>query len=557
MPTLKPYEAGVQGLRPSETGIEATAAAARRLSGIVSEIAEAKEKTGRIFSSTISDIGTLAHDHMAAIEVNRGAPAWAAKQLSLEQQWDATHKASPDNPANVPKFLNETLEPQLQQFRNSFFTDVGQQWAEKRIDSFRESMYKKAQADSASARGVAQATNSDQAIGLLEHSAVNNGTPDKTQENLNTWQDTAKKMRLSAEATEAGNKRIVAAGISGAIINSRGQLGVGDLDWAKEERFAKHWNAIDDRKTFDALQKNESTKSRVAEKAEFAAHKQEVRQGFNKKIDAIEDALTPDENGVVHVPKETRQMLTDLHDDEGAKFWPKDYRRILSKVNTAAEKEAKTADELPPAMSRSNMFGLWQNITDAPEFSELIDSHYRAGNINQREWSFLHARWKEMQSEDGKDFNEQRRHFFAGMLEQIQPPLGDVTTTDTKERMARFGLEFEKNRAALIKKGEDPWTLFDEKSPNYMFGGDYVVKYGPKSMQQQIQTPPAPAPVNRGGAAAAPTPTTAAPNVVRTETVRKPETAAPTPAEDRSNLPYQPGESLNDYLTRRGKRAPF
>ena len=124
MPTLKPYEAGVQGLRPSETGIEATAAAARRLSGIVSEIAEAKEKTGRIFSSTISDIGTLAHDHMAAIEVNRGAPAWAAKQLSLEQQWDATHKASPDNPANVPKFLNETLEPQLQQFRNSFFTDL-------------------------------------------------------------------------------------------------------------------------------------------------------------------------------------------------------------------------------------------------------------------------------------------------------------------------------------------------------------------------------------------------------------------------------------------------
>jgi hypothetical protein len=158
-----------------------------------------------------------------------------------------------------------------------------------------------------------------------------------------------------------------------------------------------------------------------------------------------------------------------------------------------------------------------------------------------------------MQSEDGKDFNEQRRHFFAGMLEQIQPPLGDVTTTDTKERMARFGLEFEKNRANLIKKGEDPWSLFDEKSPNYMFGGDYVIKYGPKSMQQQIQTPPAVAPVKSGGAAAAPAPT-AAPNVVRTETVRKPEQAAP---KEDDQGPYKPGESLNDYLTRKNRRAPF
>ena len=54
MPTLKPYEAGVQGLRPTETGIEATAAAARRVGGAYSEAAESVKAAGHAIASTVT-----------------------------------------------------------------------------------------------------------------------------------------------------------------------------------------------------------------------------------------------------------------------------------------------------------------------------------------------------------------------------------------------------------------------------------------------------------------------------------------------------------------------
>jgi hypothetical protein len=540
MPTLKPYEAGVQGLRPTETGIEATAAAARRVGGAYSEAAESVKAAGHAIASTVTEIGNVVQGHMAAMEINRGAPAWAATQLSLDQQWKATHEGSPDNPVNGPKFLNDTLEPRLQAFRSGFFTTEGQAWAERQIDSYREHMYKKTTADAARGHGNAAAINTDQTLNLLSNGVVNEGTEARTAEALKTWNDTATKMRLPQKAIDEGNAKLVEAGISGSIRNSNGETGV--PDWANKPEYSKHWDPVEDRKKYDALQRTVATQSRVAEKSKEAQHKKAVLNDYNGQINDLETKMLPTDGSTPILPN--KEQLDTIMRHEGSRYQPGSYRALLSKSNALAERMNKA--DTPDNISKPNMVDIWNQMTPTKEFSEYIDSNFRAGNISQAHWNFLHQRWRELQTEDGKDFNEQRKHFFAGVQEAISPPLGDVTDNTTKTRMANFTLAFERRKAELVKQGEDPMQLMDPDSEFYMGGAQQLRNFLPPSMQRRLSPPtPAPAQPPQQRQPSEPTP-------VRTQPVVRPGSAQAAPAQPPPSEGPRPGESVDDYLNRTG-----
>ena len=547
MPTLKPYEAGVQGLRPTETGVEATAAAARRVGGAYSEAAESTKEAGRIIGGAIAQTGQVFVDHLARMEINRAAPAWAAMQLSLSEQWKGIHEADQDNPTSGPKF-REDLEGRLQQFRSQFFTTEAQDWAEKRIDSFREEMYTKTQADASKGHGNQAVINADQALTLTEHRAVNAGDENTTRIALKDWRDTATRMHLPEKSIVEGEDRIVFGGISGAIQNGKGQLGVDsdELKWAKKDEFAKHWNAIDDRKKFDALQKTVDTQERVAAKGKEAQHKKAVLTEYNGMIDDLETKMLPTDGSNPVIP--TNEQLTKVRQHEGANYAPGSYRALLSKANTLAERLNKA--DTPDNVSKPNMIDIWNQMTPGKDFAEYIDSNFRAGNINQAHWNFLHQRWRELQTEDGKDFAEQRKHFFAGVQEAIAPPLGDVTDNTTKTRMSNFALAFERRKAELVKQGEDPMQLMDPDSEFYMGGANTLRGYLPPSMQRRLQTAPQP----QQPPAQQQPPPTAAPTPVPTTTVRRPGTAAaapaPAPAQPQQRDVIKPGDDLDDWVRR-------
>src|SRR5437870_3457355 len=110
MPTITEFDApqGI-GLRPPETGITATAQAARRVQGEFNEMAAAKEATGRRIGSTIEIAGKAATLWLDHEQISRGAPALAGLMAAKNKRWDEIAKdpASLNDPTVAQRFLEQ------------------------------------------------------------------------------------------------------------------------------------------------------------------------------------------------------------------------------------------------------------------------------------------------------------------------------------------------------------------------------------------------------------------------------------------------------------------
>jgi hypothetical protein len=171
MPLIPQYEVTDAGIRPTEVGIEATAGAARRVNAAYNEAAGVKSEAGAKIGSGIASLGAAAVQWQEDREKSQGAAAFAGIQAASVQKWNDLNKnADPNNPLVAQSYL-QSLEGDLQKFKNSFITEGGQQWAEHHIDTLRDHMFKKATADRASAAGHAAVTNAATTVNNLADAA--------------------------------------------------------------------------------------------------------------------------------------------------------------------------------------------------------------------------------------------------------------------------------------------------------------------------------------------------------------------------------------------------
>src|SRR5262245_31099350 len=148
MPNIKVYDQPSLGIRPSEIGIESTAAAARRGGHFFSQAAGEVAATGHMLGSALSYAGDVAVRYMEHREISTGAANLAALQDGTEREWNETVKQSdPNDPSVAAKYVDEQLNPRLNKFKESFMTERGRAWAEARVDRFREHMFQRTSAD--------------------------------------------------------------------------------------------------------------------------------------------------------------------------------------------------------------------------------------------------------------------------------------------------------------------------------------------------------------------------------------------------------------------------
>ena len=173
MPQIKQYENPVQGIHATETGVEATAQAARRGSQIFKESAMAEqrlasetsrygqevEQAGRLeghmyetaarsVATGLKDAGDAAVDYMNHKQITDGGAAYTSTLENLTNAWNQTVKnADPGDPALQQKFMQDQVEPALDTFRQGFWTEKGQQFAENRIEAARNHFFEKTTAD--------------------------------------------------------------------------------------------------------------------------------------------------------------------------------------------------------------------------------------------------------------------------------------------------------------------------------------------------------------------------------------------------------------------------
>jgi hypothetical protein len=178
MPVIPEYNAPSLDIRPSEIGVESTAAAGRRLGVYGSQIAASKEQVGRETEGAVKSVGDQALDVATHFEIAKAAPHGAALMASATQGLNAymsgddipddpndpnAKKAALDQRLNNPKaaqqWIDQKLEPSLEQFQSGFLTEGGQQYAQRFTAELRSHMTTAAMADQSTAAGIAMKDN--------------------------------------------------------------------------------------------------------------------------------------------------------------------------------------------------------------------------------------------------------------------------------------------------------------------------------------------------------------------------------------------------------------
>ena len=235
MPQIAVYDAPDAGLRPTETGITATAAAARHVGAAYSESAELTKGTGARIGSAISCGGKQVADHITQAQISLGAAGLAGLTNQYTKEWhDINKTANPNDPTVAPNFLGK-LEGELQTFKKGFFTAEGQQWAESQVERFRSQMYKQTAADRAAAEGQARVINADTAKTGNANSAFWAGTEQGTRDAINRWKATG----LPKAVIDDGISEIASKGALGANQKANAQV----PEWIKKEEFSKYVDA--------------------------------------------------------------------------------------------------------------------------------------------------------------------------------------------------------------------------------------------------------------------------------------------------------------------------
>lgn len=275
MPQIKVLDTPDLGLRPSETGVEARAAAARRGGGFFNQVAEAygtvaslTNDTGSRVASTMRDAGDVAVKYAEHREISHGAAVGAQQIDGLNNAWTAALKggkdadgnpippADPNDPSVAAKFREQMLEPALDKFKEGFTTERGQQWAEQFVDQYRKHMFEKTAADMSSLAKIASANNAQQTINSLSSASYTD--PSSLRANVDAFKHSldgiagsanlsgTDQAALRTEQGYKGIKELTHAAIAGAISNGADWRKIADdpaykpyIDRAEIERFDK------------------------------------------------------------------------------------------------------------------------------------------------------------------------------------------------------------------------------------------------------------------------------------------------------------------------------
>lgn len=231
MPQIAQYEAPRDlGLRPTNAGVDATAAAARRLQADYNEAAAATQSIGTSAARDIELGGKIALEYADAQQISAGAVGYAGLTNDIMKKWDDTVKnADPNDPTVAKKFNQEVLEPQLQEFKEKgFYTEGGQKWAEAHVEQLRTHMFHKTEADMSTLAGEAAKVNYRQTTNAMASAVARD--PSSVDFMLKTYESAigtsidanpnltgTAAAKVKTELLQAGKEAIVKSAVFGMI----------------------------------------------------------------------------------------------------------------------------------------------------------------------------------------------------------------------------------------------------------------------------------------------------------------------------------------------------
>jgi len=316
MPQITEYNAGDLGIRPSETGIESVAGAARRINAAYNEAADLKRETGRRLGNDIQVGQEAASDYVSHQEISRASGAIAGLRAAKTKEWaDISANADPNDTTVAQNFIDNSLNPSLEQFRNGFLTDKGQAWADQQIAHFRDHMETKTAADMSSAAGHAVAINHAQTVNGLSNEVYTDpsslpnaldaldhatGGVVATSPNLND------KAGVKSRLVEEGKAALVKSAVLGSI-DKNGKV----PDWASDPQYSKYINVAEIRQ-FEKAAHVQSRAMQIQDKQYQQLQKQQNEEAVtnaNNKNFTDNVKFDEDSGQVIVDPKFTKNAI--------------------------------------------------------------------------------------------------------------------------------------------------------------------------------------------------------------------------------------------------------
>jgi hypothetical protein len=298
MAQIAGYEAPQNlGLNPTEIGVDATAAAARRIGAFYNQKADALNDTGARIGSTVRDVGQVALDYMDHREIATGAAHGAEVFDGLIRSKDEAIKGiDPNDPAYGQKvdvamkqWREEKLAPALETFQQGFNTEKSQAWAEHFVETTRNHMFQSSTADVATAAGIGihnavrTIANVSSNTAVLDPSSVP-AQLDLVEHSIGGLVDSSAikgtaGAQLKSEVLESTREKIVKSGAFGAVMKSPNPEktaaewtarypqyinGAESLQLAKAAQVQAKSNALTDKQTLETNRRLEEQNVRAA-----------------------------------------------------------------------------------------------------------------------------------------------------------------------------------------------------------------------------------------------------------------------------------------------------
>lgn len=492
MPEIKQYSNPVEGLRPNEGGINAVLQVSRRAAGFFNQAADATSTVGhegaRGYASALKDAGEVAVMYAEHQEVSQGAPAFAGMTDTLGRKWDDMGKANPGDPMLAQKYREQVLEPELTKFKDQFFTDGGQKWANSHADALRSHMYTKTTADMGTFAANAVAVRADQLINLHSNTALRdpsstdfllksletsiNGLIDSSPNLRGVQADTAR-----TKLTQAAAEKIVKAGAIGALQKSADPEAAA-LAWAaKYPQYISSSDALALGKQAAAEIRSRRTDARAERTQQLIERREAGLTQFGK----FENELVNSDTGDIQYPKDFAQRVLQ---DPTMQQNPSLQSALLTKYKNGLEKKAETdtpglvndilrRSTLPSDDPKRATPEEVLHLTDAPEGKHLTRSSaaFVLGQIKRET--------PEMQQQNRLLVELQSEGAFA-----INPtnPLGKGWTGAAALAATQYKTEFTARYIRGLKQGKT-WEdlLLNPKSPDYIATPEFIQQFKDKA----------------------------------------------------------------------------
>lgn len=507
MANIQTFDTPSLGLRPSETGVESAAGAARRIGGLYNQEASSLEQLGRDTESLgqfkgqalrsagnaiaggIEAGGAAYVNYLDHKEISHGAATFAQAQDNLTQQWNDTIKtADPNDPSVRAKFMEENFDTWADNFRSAFTTQRSQDWAEAHIDALREHMFQKTAADMSTMAGIAVKKNISDATRAMTNTAITDpssvpyllGSIEHTINGMVSSSPSLKGVdaaRISSDVSESTKAEIVKYGAIGAIQKS------GNPEATADEWIKKYPQYIDGAEA-KALAGNARQQIRARNYDDETARRKAKEIAQDKSADLTNQYLIDVRSRDPRIASDPTAVKI-LNDRNLTKT---DKNNLLNYVDRTLKPETDTR------ISQQTFVGLLRDLrqpnadTDAvmqKAWDARLMDPGKPGSMTERDFDQFRNEVVARKTPEGAALERDRSAFFKNYGQAIAgasytPAIGDPKVYNAEMDARRM-------EGMLRQKGLDPHLAYDPSSEYFLGKPERIAKWA-QSMHQDLQT---------------------------------------------------------------------